>query len=89
MSKRLEGRDEAILEPDIPIFDAHHHLFDKPALRYMPEDYLADIGAGHRVIASVYVEASAFHRADGPDVLKPIGEIEFANGVGAMCASGQ
>jgi predicted TIM-barrel fold metal-dependent hydrolase len=35
------------------------------------------------------VEASAFHRADGPEVLRPLGEIEFANGVGAACASGR
>ncbi|AJE49215.1 amidohydrolase family protein [Celeribacter indicus] len=88
MSKRLEGRDEPILEPDLPIIDAHHHLFDKPALRYMLEDYLEDVRAGHNVVASVYVEASAFHRAGGPEILKPLGEIEFANGVGAICASG-
>lgn len=89
MSKRLENRDEPILEPDLPIIDAHHHLFDKPALRYMLDDYLEDVRAGHRIVASVYVEASAFHRKDGPQVLKPLGEIEYANGVGAMCASGQ
>ena len=89
MNKRLEGRDEPILDPELPIIDAHHHLFDKPGLRYMFEDYLEDARAGHRIVASVYVEASAFHRADGPDVLRPLGEIEFANGVGAMCASGR
>jgi|GEM_PF-3311673 len=27
-SKRLEGRDEPILDPDLPIIDSHHHLFD-------------------------------------------------------------
>jgi predicted TIM-barrel fold metal-dependent hydrolase len=27
-------------------------------------------------------------RADGPEALRPVGEIEFANGVAAMCASG-
>lgn len=88
MTKRLEGRDEPILDPDIAIVDAHHHLFEKPALRYMLEEFLDDVRAGHRIIASVYVEATAFHRADGPEVLRPLGEIEFANGVGAMCASG-
>ena len=88
MSKRLEGRDEKILDPQIPIIDAHHHLFDKPGRRYMLDDYLEDVRAGHRVVASVYVETSAFHRVDGPEVLRPLGEIEFANGIGAMCASG-
>lgn len=86
--KRLEGRDEPILEPDLPIIDAHHHLFDRPALRYLLDDYLADAGAGHRILASVYVETQAFERRDGPPMLRPLGEIEFANGVGAMAASG-
>jgi len=82
------GRDEPILDPDIPIIDSHHHLFDRPALRYMLDDYLADVRAGHRIVASVYLETQAFARLDGPVVLRPLGEIEFANGVAAMCASG-
>ncbi|MDF3835523.1 amidohydrolase family protein [Cupriavidus basilensis] len=85
----LVGRDEAIIEPEIPIIDAHHHLFDRPGLRYMIDEYLADARAGHRIVASVYVETLAFARTDGPEVLRPLGEIEFANGVGAMCASGR
>ena len=28
--KRLHGREEEILDPDLPIIDAHHHLFDFP-----------------------------------------------------------
>jgi L-fuconolactonase len=86
--KRLEGRDEPILEPDLPIVDAHHHLFDRPALRYMLEDYLGDAGAGHRIVASTYVETQAFVRPDLPELLRPVGEVEFANGVAAMSASG-
>lgn len=87
-AKRLEGRDEPILEPELAIVDAHHHLFDRPALRYMLGEYLDDVRAGHRVIASVYVETQAFERRDGSPMLRPLGEIEFANGVGAMAASG-
>ena len=58
------GRDETILEPDLPIIDAHHHLFDRPALRYMVDDYLADARAGHKIVATVYSETQAFARAD-------------------------
>jgi L-fuconolactonase len=79
---------EAILDPDLPIIDSHHHLFDRPALRYLLNDYLADIGAGHRITGSVYVETQAFIRPDGPELLRPLGEVEFANGVAAMSASG-
>jgi predicted TIM-barrel fold metal-dependent hydrolase len=82
------GRDEPILDPDISIIDAHHHLFDRPGLRYLFDDYLKDVRAGHRIVASVYVEAQAFPRQDGPSLLRPLGEVEFANGVAAMAASG-
>src|SRR5689334_20507919 len=82
------GRDEAILEPELPIIDSAHHLFHRPALRYLFEDYLADVQSGHRIISSVYVETLAFKRASGPEMLQALGEVEFANGVAAMSASG-
>ena len=90
----LVGRDEPIIDPDLAIIDAHMHLFDRPPLgdrpplRYMLDEYLADARAGHRIVASVYVEIMAFVRKEGPEVLRPLGEIEFANGVGAVAASG-
>jgi predicted TIM-barrel fold metal-dependent hydrolase len=80
---------EPILEPDLPIIDPHHHLWDRPGWRYMIEDLLADVSSGHNILATVFVQARAFHRADGPDAYKPIGETEFVNGVAAMSASGQ
>ncbi len=86
--KQHEGRDEPILDPDLPIVDAHHHLFERPGWRYLVDDYLADAHAGHKVLASVYIEIQAFARKDGPQHLRPLGEVEFANGVGAVGASG-
>jgi predicted TIM-barrel fold metal-dependent hydrolase len=89
MKKRLDGRSETILEPELPIIDAHHHLFDKPGLRYMVEEYLEDAQAGHRIVATVYVEGGTCFRQSGPEVLRPLGEVEFANGVGAIAESGK
>jgi len=89
ITKRDEGLDEPILDPHIPVVDSHIHLFDgRPAPRYMLEDYLTHANAGHRIVASVYVESHSFVRKEPPEVLRPLGEIEFANGVGAMAASG-
>lgn len=88
MNKRLEGRDEPILDRGLRIIDGHHHLFVRPALRYLLDDYLGDVRAGHRIVASVYVETLAFARTEGPELLRPVGEVEFANGVAAMTASG-
>ena len=83
------GRDEPILDPDLPIVDSHHHLYHRhDQLRYLLDEYLADARAGHRVVASVYLEIQAFARHAGPEMMRPLGEIEFANGLGAMAASG-
>ena len=56
--------------------------------RYLLDELLADIGGGHYVTATVYIECGSFYRADGPDAMKPVGETEFVNGVAAMAASG-
>jgi predicted TIM-barrel fold metal-dependent hydrolase len=86
----LDKVREAALEPDLPIVDPHHHLIDRPESGcYLLPDLLADIaGGGHNVTATVYLEWLSMYRADGPAELRPVGEIEFANGVAAMSASG-
>lgn len=72
---------EPIIDAGQPIVDAHHHLYDRPGLRYLAEDYSADLRSGHNVRATVFVQARAFHRTHGPEPLRPIGETEFAAGV--------
>ena len=80
---------EAIIEPDLPIVDPHHHLVERPETgRYLLPELLADTNSGHNIIATVYLEWLSMYRASGPAELKPVGEIEFANGVAAMAASG-
>ncbi|MFS0773733.1 amidohydrolase family protein [Sphingomonas sp. 1P08PE] len=86
--KRLEGRDEPIIDPGLPIIDAHHHLFDKGATRYLFPEYIDDVNAGHNIVASVYMEIKAFERNYGPAPERMLGEVEFANGMGAIGASG-
>jgi L-fuconolactonase len=84
----LARRTEDIIEPDIPIIDPHHHLWDRPNWRYMLDDLLADTDTGHNIVATVFVQCRAFHRDDGPVEMQPIGETTFAAGVAAMCESG-
>ncbi|MBS0221808.1 MAG: amidohydrolase family protein [Proteobacteria bacterium] len=86
----LASRREEALEPDLPIIDPHHHLIDRPESgTYLLPDLLADIaGGGHNVVATVYLEWLSMYRADGPVEMRPVGEIEFANGVAAVSASG-
>ncbi|MBI1178996.1 MAG: amidohydrolase family protein [Alphaproteobacteria bacterium] len=90
MAPRQEWLDrvhEEAIEPDRPIVDPHHHLWQRPGFRYLLDEYLADMD-GHNVVATVYVQAASMHRADGPEHLRPVGETEFVNGVAAMSASG-
>ena len=84
----LARRTEPILEPDLPIIDPHHHLWDRENWRYLLDDLLADTKSGHNILATVFVQARAMLSADVPEELKPVGEVEFVNGVAAMTASG-
>ncbi len=80
---------EETLEPALPICDPHHHLWDYPEGRYLLDELLADVGSGHRVVSTVFMECGSMYRADGPEAYKPVGETEFVNGIAAMSASGR
>src|SRR5436305_6294472 len=84
----LALRGEEILDPTRPIVDPHHHLWERGGQRYLIEEFLADIASGHNIVATVYVEARSMYRASGPEAFRPVGEVEFANGIAAMSASG-
>jgi predicted TIM-barrel fold metal-dependent hydrolase len=84
----LAQHTEDIIDPARPIVDPHHHLWDRGGLRYMIEEMADDIASGHNVIATVYVDCRSMYRASGPEAFRPVGEVEFANGVAAMAASG-
>src|SRR6478609_3328136 len=84
----LAQHTEEIIDPARPIVDPHHHLWDRGGQRYLIEEMVQDIASGHNILATVYVEARSMYRAGGPEALRPVGEVEFANGVAAMSASG-
>jgi predicted TIM-barrel fold metal-dependent hydrolase len=84
----LDQVSEPVIEPDRPICDPHHHLWDHPSRPYLLPDLLRDTQSGHRIVSTVFVECAAMYRADGPEALRPVGETEFVNGVAAMSASG-
>jgi len=83
---------EDALEPELAICDPHHHLWDRRptrvAERYLLDEILEDVGGGHNVVSTVFIECGAMYKADGPQPLRPVGETEFVNGVAAMSASG-
>ncbi len=83
---------EETLDPNLPICDPHHHLWDhrpdRVEPRYLIDEILADITSGHNVVSTVFVQCGAMHKADGPEAMRPVGETEFVNGIAAMSASG-
>jgi L-fuconolactonase len=90
---------EAVLEPQLPIIDPHHHLWDmRLATRrpmsfrqevYLCEEIANDINrSGHNVVQTVFAQCGAFYRADGPEEMRCVGETDFVHGIAAMSRSG-
>jgi L-fuconolactonase len=85
--------EEPVLEPEIAICDPHHHFWDfrserVPYQRYLLHELIADVNRGHNVRSTVFIEARAMYRPDGPAELRPVGEVEFVQGLAAASASG-
>ena len=91
---------EEVLDPELPIVDPHHHLWDlrkftvQPHRDFLQKVYLTEefsneiLKSGHKITHTVFAQCAAFYRKEGPEELKSVGEVEFANGVAAMSASG-
>src|ERR1700733_13004287 len=80
---------EAALEPNLPIIDPHHHFWDMAHRgRFLLPELLADIGGGHNIVSTVFLECRAMYRKDGPREMAALGEVEFVTGIAAMSASG-
>ena len=91
MTTRLESwlalTEEEPLDPDMPILDPHHHFWERPDDVYLLENLLADTRAGHRVNQTVFVECRSMYRTGGPTELRPVGEVEFVEGIAAANAA--
>jgi L-fuconolactonase len=88
----LAKAHEEALEPELPICDPHHHLWDqrheREQERYLLDEILDDIAGGHNVVSTVFIECGAMFKPDGPEAYRCVGETEFVNGIAAMSASG-
>jgi L-fuconolactonase len=80
--------EEVVIEPTLPIIDTHHHLWQRPDHRYLLHELLDDLGRGHSVAATVFLQCHAMYRKGGPEEFRPVGETEFVAGVAAMSDSG-
>src|ERR1700747_3915186 len=72
---------EERLEPDLPIVAPHHHLWDHPGSRYLLDELLADVGSGHNIVATVFIQCGSGYRTSGPEEMRAIGGSEFVRGI--------
>ena len=84
---------ESALEPELSICDPHHHLWDfrpepAPYQRYLLPELAEDLHSGHNVRATVFIEVKTQYRADGPEEMRPVGEVAFVEGLATASASG-
>ena len=91
----LQLTPETALEPKLPICDPHHHIWaqrhEPPAYRsYLLPDLAADIrDSGHNIRSTVFIEVKAFYRNDGPQEMRPVGEVAHVNAVADEAATGK
>ena len=80
---------EAAIDPDLPICDPHHHLWDHPNSRYLLDELMLDTGSGHNVRSTVFVECMSMYRDNTSIAMAPVGETEFVQGIADRSANGQ
>ena len=78
---------EDAIEPDLPICEPHHHFWDRGGDRYLLDELSKDLGGGHRIAQTVFIECRSMYRAHGPRELRSVGETEFVQGIAAQSAS--
>jgi predicted TIM-barrel fold metal-dependent hydrolase len=77
------------IDPDLPICDPHHHLWDHPGDLYLLDEFLQDASRGHRIVQTVFLECWASHKTSGPEELRPVGETEFVQSIADQAARRQ
>ncbi|ARP84408.1 amidohydrolase [Bordetella genomosp. 8] len=69
------ARPEPAIEPELAIIDAHFHFSDHWA-GYGLDDQLRDVGGGHRIDATIFMQVGWKYWTSGPAHLRPVGETE-------------
>ena len=75
----LAMRREEAIEPDLPIIDPHHHIWEW--LDYDLKAFLADLTGGHNVRATVHLESGLARDPADPPHLRAVGETRFLMGL--------
>lgn len=74
----LKLTKEDPIDPELPICDPHHHLWDRTNNRYLPGELFQDIGGGHNIVSTIFVESQSVKRKEERD---PLGETKFVHDI--------
>ena len=77
--------EEAPLEPETPICDPHHHFFE----HYGLEELFRDIGGGHHIASTVFVECQSIEKAGTGETFDPVSETRFVHGLAVQNDDGK
>jgi predicted TIM-barrel fold metal-dependent hydrolase len=83
----LARHTEDVLEPDLPIIDSHHHLWEENSAPYLLDEILEDVASGHRIEATIFVQANYGYRNSGQPHLAPVGETEKVAAIAATAGT--
>ena len=73
---------EEIIDPELPIIDPHHHLWNGDnqlagSFPYLIENLSEDTNSGHNIVGTIFMECAQGYYQEGEDKYKPIGETEY------------
>tara|TARA_B100001142_G_scaffold213228_1_gene211339 strand:+ start:1885 stop:2913 length:1029 start_codon:yes stop_codon:yes gene_type:complete len=73
---------EEIINPELPIIDPHHHLWNgdnqlASSFPYLIDNLSEDTNSGHNIVGTIFMECAQGYYHEGEDKYKPIGETEY------------
>ncbi|MBN1190953.1 MAG: amidohydrolase family protein [Dehalococcoidales bacterium] len=71
------------VDPELPICDAHHHLWDMPGWRYLLTELFRDLDGGHNIVRTVFVENESVRKKGILQPLEPVEETRFVHALTA------
>jgi len=72
---------EDAIDPELPICDPHHHFWDVPDRCYLLEDFHKDIGGGHNIVKTVFIESESVNKKYTSQGLSPVEETKLVHDI--------
>ena len=73
----LKLTNEKTIEPDLPICDAHQHVWNYESSRYLASDYVNDASGGHNIKRTITVQSRGNYEPVPGGGMTPVQETAF------------